>query len=115
MFDSAEYVYLMKETDGNKLLDMHFDSIYCDVRGITSPRCIHVNGKILIEPKLQGIVTTLLLEATPSWHSYFLSRASEVGSPTNHLGSGQRKDTGPGILWVLYVKYLDRANLVINH
>ena len=26
-----------------------------------------------------------------------LSRASEVGSPTNHLGSRQRQDTGPGI------------------
>ena len=38
-----------------------------------------------------------------------LSRASEVGSPTNHLGSRQRQDTGP------YVKYLDRANLVINY
>ena len=28
-----------------------------------------------------------------------LSRASGVGSPTNHLGSRQRQDTGPGILW----------------
>ncbi len=28
-----------------------------------------------------------------------LSRASEVGSPTNQLGSRQRQDTGPGILW----------------
>ena len=27
-----------------------------------------------------------------------LSRASGVGSPTNHPGSGQRQDTGPGIL-----------------
>ncbi len=27
-----------------------------------------------------------------------LSRASEVGSPTNHLGSRQRQDTGPEIL-----------------
>ncbi len=25
---------------------------------------------------------------------YILSRASEVGSPTNHLGSRQRRDTG---------------------
>ncbi len=27
-----------------------------------------------------------------------LLRASEVGSPTNHPGSRQRQDTGPGIL-----------------
>ncbi len=27
-----------------------------------------------------------------------LSRASGVGSQTNHPGSGQRQDTGPGIL-----------------
>ncbi len=27
---------------------------------------------------------------------YVLSRASEVGSPTNHLGSRQRRDTGQG-------------------
>ncbi len=25
-----------------------------------------------------------------------------VGSPTNHLGSGQRQDTGPGILWSVH-------------
>ena len=29
-------------------------------------------------------------------HSIILSRASEVGSPTNHLGSGQRQDTDQG-------------------
>ncbi len=29
---------------------------------------------------------------------YILSRASEVGSPTNHPGSRQRQDMGPGIL-----------------
>ncbi len=29
---------------------------------------------------------------------YMLSRASDVGSPTNHKGSGLRQDTGPGIL-----------------
>ncbi len=28
-----------------------------------------------------------------------LSRASGMGSPTNHLGSEQRQETGPGILW----------------
>ncbi len=28
-----------------------------------------------------------------------LSRASGVGSPTNHPGFGQRQDTGPVILW----------------
>ncbi len=28
-----------------------------------------------------------------------LSHAGEVGSPTNHPGSRQRQDTGPGILW----------------
>ena len=27
---------------------------------------------------------------------YILSRVSEVGSPINHLGSGQRRDTGQG-------------------
>ncbi len=27
---------------------------------------------------------------------YILLRASEVGSPMNHLGSGQRRDTGQG-------------------
>ncbi len=27
---------------------------------------------------------------------YILSRASEVGFPTNHLGSGERQDTGQG-------------------
>ncbi len=48
-----------------------------------------------------------------SKHMYVLSRASEAGSPTNHLGPGQRQDTGPGILWS--VKYLDRANLVTNY
>ncbi len=33
----------------------------------------------------------------PIWSClYILSRASEVGSPTNHLGSRQRRDTGQG-------------------
>ena len=27
---------------------------------------------------------------------YILSQASEMGSPTNHLGSGQRRDTDQG-------------------
>ena len=31
-----------------------------------------------------------------------LSRASEVGSPTNHPGSRQRQDTGSGILWSVH-------------
>ncbi len=51
-----------------------------------------------------------------------LSRTSEVGSPTNHLGSRQRQDTGQGSSSLLtggldptYAKYLDRANLVINY
>ncbi len=33
---------------------------------------------------------------------YIFSRASGVGSPTNHPGSGQRQDTGPGILWSVH-------------
>ncbi len=36
---------------------------------------------------------------------YILSRASEVGSPTNHPGSRQRQDTGPGILWSVIATY----------
>ena len=55
-----------------------------------------------------------------------LSRVSEVGSPTNHLGYGQRQDMGQGSSSPLtdgrnlterntYAKYLDRANLVINY
>ena len=35
----------------------------------------------------------------PFQHIYILSRASGMGSPTNHPGSRQRHDTGPGILW----------------
>ena len=31
-----------------------------------------------------------------------LSCASEVGSPTNHQGSRQRQDKGPGILWSVH-------------
>ena len=34
--------------------------------------------------------------------SYILSRASKVGSPTNHPGFEQRQDTGPGILWSVF-------------
>ncbi len=58
-----------------------------------------------------------------------LSRASEVGSPTNHLVSRQRRDTGQGSSSPLtggldltprgehntYAKYLGKANLVINY
>ncbi len=33
---------------------------------------------------------------------YILSRASEVGSPTNRPGSRQRQDTGPWILWSVH-------------
>ncbi len=43
------------------------------------------NSRLLLSATLQG--------------KKILSRASEVGSPTNHLGSRQRQDTGPGILW----------------
>ncbi len=35
-----------------------------------------------------------------------LSHAGKLGSPTNHIGSGQRQDTGQGSF---------RANLVINY
>ena len=38
-----------------------------------------------------------------------LSRASEVESPTNHLGSRQRRDTGQGS------SSLDTANLMISY
>ncbi len=38
--------------------------------------------------------------------SSILSRASGMGSPTNHPGSGQRQDTGPGILWWTKPNYL---------
>ena len=46
-----------------------------------------------------------------SWSKYLwvLSRASEVGSPTNHLGSRQRRDTGQGPL-NLMTDYLEFKN-----
>ncbi len=40
------------------------------------------------------------IEAILLLHINILSRAGEVGSPTNPpLGSGQRQDSGSGILW----------------
>ncbi len=50
------------------------------------------------------------MSATDALISNILSRPSEVGSPTNHPGSGQRQDTGPGILWSVHRW---KANLVI--
>ena len=70
-----------------------------------------------------------------SLNSKILSRASEMGSPTNHLGSRQLQDTGQGSSspltggWILthtgepptctehntYTKYLDKVNLMINY
>ncbi len=49
-----------------------------------------------------------------------LSRASEVGSQTNHLGSRQRRDTGQGSSSPLtggriLTKYLDKVNLITNY
>ncbi len=41
-----------------------------------------------------GTHPPLYEENTVKWN--ILSRASEVGSPTNHLGSGQRQDKGQG-------------------
>ncbi len=55
--------------------------------------------------------------------SAILSRASKVGSPTNHPCSRQRQDTGPGIFWsvhrwtkpngLTHVKHLNITSLVI--
>ncbi len=38
----------------------------------------------------------------PPPNKYILSCASEMGSPTNHPDSGQRQDTGSGILWSVH-------------
>ncbi len=64
----------------------------------------------------------------PYMRPNILSCASEVGSPTNHLGSRQQWDTGQGSSSLLtgglnltptehcmYAKYLDIVNLVINY
>ena len=36
------------------------------------------------------------MQGEPGTSQYILLRASEVGSPANHLGSGQRQDTCQG-------------------
>ena len=66
--------------------------------------------------KRQQFTQYIEVASTPSM---ILSRVSGVGSPTNHPGSWQWQDTGPGIIrsvhrWTeqfTYVKSLDKANL----
>ncbi len=45
-------------------------------------------------------------------HCKILSCASEVGSPTNHPGSRQQQDMGPGILWSVH-RWMKPNNLVV--
>ncbi len=51
--------------------------------------CTQCSGKLII-----------LLTREPTIK--ILSHAREVGSPTNHPGSGQWQNTGPGILWFVH-------------
>ncbi len=48
--------------------------------------------------KLANPGQQVIRKSQPLYHPKIkiLSRASEVGSPTNHLGSRQRRDTGQG-------------------
>ncbi len=49
-------------------------------------------------------INSVLLQAKVGQYIYILSRASEVRSPINHLGSGQRRDTD-----------LDKVNLMTDY
>ena len=60
--------------------------------------------KIICKKKKRTLVP-LIFKLQIYRREFILSRASEAGSPTSPLGSGQRQDRGPGILNYLYKNF----------
>ena len=86
--------------------------------GTTGPiKMVHLSKFVEFYRRIsQNIFVKVFLN---SYFKYILSCASEAGSPTNCLGSGQRRDTDLGLSACekhkTYAKYLDKVYIMTDY
>ena len=74
----------------DSLVYHHSTTLWCLLHVLIAKHEDNAHGKVCLPVRPSARLSFCL---------YILSRASWVGSPTNHPGSRQRQDMGPGILW----------------